>query len=164
MNNIFNKSNLLQELGQNLRDRLDAKNDLPDMSFLANGYEAGLNNEGLQGIPIDDYSLSADISNWFSGNYDKIRDLYENYYTNYMLGYNEYLDNTRYQRAMKDLMDAGLNPYLLLTGGSASPASGGSYNVSESSQGNFKSDRNFDLISMILKTLGAVAIFGKLFG
>lgn len=135
-----------------------------DLSWLDSGYDAGLNNEGLQGIPIDDYSLGADMSNWFTGNYDKIRDRYENYYTNYMLGYNEYLDNTRYQRAMKDLMDAGLNPYLLLTGGSASPASGGSYNVSESSQSNFKGERSSDLFGTILKLLGSIAIFTKIFG
>lgn len=161
---MFGDADKLKEFGQSIRDQLDAKNELPDMSFMSRGYDAGLNNEGLQGIPIDDYSLGADISNWFSGNYDKIRDMYENYYTNYMLGYNEYLDNTRYQRAMKDLMDAGLNPYLLLTGGSASPASGGSYNVSESSQNNMKSGRSMDLFGMILKMLGAVAIFGKVFG
>ena len=134
------------------------------LDFLSNGYESGLNNDGLRGLPISDYSLGADISNWFTGNYDKLKDMYQNYYTNYMLGYNEYLENTRYQRAYKDLMDAGLNPYLLVASGSVSPAGGGSYNPSSNFESSFKDSRGFDLLQSILKIAGIVAIAGKMFG
>lgn len=132
--------------------------------WLSSGYESGLANEGLKGIPIGDYSLGADISNWFTGNYDQIKDLYQNYYTNYMLGYNEYLDNTRYQRAYKDLMSAGLNPYLLVTGGSASPGSGGSYGVDSSFSSNFKGDKGSSAMTTLLKIAGMIILAGKIFG
>lgn len=145
-----------------LQDKITSSSGSGLNNFLTSGYEQGLAGDPLNPLPIEDYSVGADISNWFTGNYDKMKDLYQNYYLNYIMGYNERLDNTRYQRAFKDLEDAGLNPYLLVTGGSASPASGGSASISSDASSNFQSGRAGSFLSSLLRLVGASAILGKL--
>lgn len=154
-------SNVIQNVANQLQNPQSSSSS-STIDFLSNGYEQGLSGDSLNPLPIEDYSIGSDISNWFTGNYDKMKDLYQNYYLNYIMGYNERLDNTRYQRAFKDLEEAGLNPYLLVTGGSASPASGGSASISSDASSNFQSGRAGAFLASLLKLVGASAILGKL--
>lgn len=149
---------------QTVIDRLQIPQSSTSMTdFMSSGYEQGLAGDPLNPLPIEDYGIGADISNWFTGNYDKMKDLYQNYYLNYIMGYNERLDNTRYQRAFKDLEKAGLNPYLLVTGGSASPAGGGNVSISSDASSNFQSGRAGAFLASLLKLVGVSAILGKMF-
>lgn len=67
------------------------------------------------------------IGNWFTGSEDKIRQAYDAYLKqnerayeqakiNDARRYEEWLASTQYQRAVKDMKAAGLNPYLLVNG------------------------------------------------
>lgn len=61
-------------------------------------------------------------SNYYNGQTNS--QILNNAYTQSALAYDMYMSNTSYQRAVDDLRSAGLNPYLVMSGGNG--ASGGS--------------------------------------
>ena len=77
------------------------------------------------------------IANFFTGDVNTARNLYDAYLTNTKnknefisaqsaRAWDKMIDDTKYQREMRDLQAAGLNPYLLINGNGLSASSYGS--------------------------------------
>lgn len=88
-------------------------------------------------------ALGQGISNWFTGDLDYARNV-EFANANYLYSaqeaqknrdWQEMMSNTQYQRAVKDLEAAGLNPYLAYQQGGAGTPSGSVANASGHSTG-----------------------------
>lgn len=71
--------------------------------------------------------------------------------------FQERMSNTSYQRAMKDLSDAGVNPLLAVQGlsGSSTP-SGSSASISQSS-----ASKGDSVLGNLVKVAGSAALFAK---
>lgn len=115
------------------------------------------------------------VANWFTGDVDKARNLYDAYLTNInnrneakstqsARAWDEYMSNTAYSRAFADLERAGVNPYLLLNNGSSPSTSVGaaskpSYSYSKSSNKDSSGSgkgRDFALILLAIARLAAI--------
>lgn len=80
------------------------------------------------GSQIDPNNILSKIGNFFVGDVDSAKKMYDSYLTNLNIrneakatqsarAWEEYMDSTKYSRAFKDLERAGINPYLLLNSG-----------------------------------------------
>lgn len=86
----------------------------------------------IDGNPLSNLGFWGSVSNWFDGNVDYSRELqklgYENAYNAMEAAksrdWQEYMSNTAFQRQVKDMQTAGLNPYLAYGGYGASTGSG----------------------------------------
>lgn len=83
---------------------------------------------------LDTDSLTGKISNFFVGMGDRAKRDYQTYLDNLdrrnefisqqsARGFDKMMDDTKYQRMMKDFQAAGLNPYLLVNSGGISASS-----------------------------------------
>lgn len=97
----------------------------PDYAMDFNTFYKKYNFTGSQ---IDPNNILSKIGNFFVGDVDSAKKLYEAYLTNLNISneakavqsaraWEEYMDSTKYSRAFKDLERAGINPYLLLNSG-----------------------------------------------
>ena len=88
---------------------------------------------GYSGL-VDPDSLVGRVVNWFDGSRDKAYRDYQTYLDNVdrrnefnavqsARQYDKMMDDTKYQREMRDLQAAGLNPYLLVNNGGISASS-----------------------------------------
>lgn len=85
-------------------------------------------------ITSDYNNLFVRIGDWLSGHGKKTQDAYQNYLDNLdrrnefaavqsARQYEKMMDDTKYQRMMKDFEAAGLNPYLMINNGGISASS-----------------------------------------
>lgn len=121
------------------------------------GGSRGLTLEGPSGTITNAYE-----SNWFERTFDSkgADQRYNAYQAQLQRDWEERMSNTAYQRSVRDLRAAGLNPYLLY--GSASPASTPSAAVAHSSGDNsslFRDASNF--ISSALRIAAYAMFFGS---
>ena len=115
------------------------------------------------------------VGDFFTGAWSKARNDYAAYLTNVnnsnefkaaqsARAYEKMMDDTKYQRMMKDFEAAGLNPYLLVNSGgvsassapSAAKANYGVQSSGEKSKGN--SGRDFALILLAVARLAAALL------
>lgn len=126
------------------------------------------NSKGLGDSPDHWTSKLAD---WFTGQWGKARNEYDAYLTNVnnrnawiaaqsANAYDKMMDDTKYQRMMKDFENAGLNPYLLINNGSlsapAAPSSSRpSYGITQRDQVKSSKGRDFALVLLAVARLCA---------
>lgn len=110
--------------------------DVLDFNTFYNNY--GREKYGSSWNDADPDHWSAKFANFFTGDVNKARNLYDAYLTNVnnrnefksaqsARAWDKMMDDSKYQRQMKDIAAAGLNPYLLVNNGgiSASAAPSG---------------------------------------
>ena len=129
---------------------------------------------GFTGTQIDPNNMLSKIANWFIGDVDSAKKMYESYLNNVNIrnearatqsarAWEEYMDSTKYQRAFQDLEKAGLNPYLLVNGGQSLAAGSSSSPKASYSKPSIKDEqkstgvRDFALILLGIARLLAVA-------
>lgn len=117
-----------------------------------------------------DQSFWSRIIRWYTGEDKKNEANYQNYLNNLNIrnenkalqsayAYDEYMSNTAYSRAFKDLEKMGVNPYLLLNSGSTPSTTTGSsskpsYSVSKSGIKDAQSgDKEFATILLAIASL-----------
>lgn len=118
---------------------------------------------------------TAKFANFFTGDVNKARNLYDAYLTNVnnrnefksaqsARAWDKMMDDTKYQRQMKDIAAAGLNPYLLVNNGgiSASAAPTGAKadyeKVSRRKQEKSDNGRNVALLVLALAKVAAALL------
>lgn len=117
-------------------------------------------------------SIATKFSNWFSGNTSRMQSQYENYLMNNermwdlakindARAWEEYMDSTKYQRAMKDIQNTGFNPLLALTGGSvgSTPASPTSNSAGSLRYNRDKQNQLGDVVSILGTAFKVAALF-----
>lgn len=131
------------------------------------------------GHKVNPYGLAAKFDDFFTGKTSSAKQAYETYKAQYELEKNKQLEAERnaltwaredssVQRLMADYQKAGLNPYLLLSGGnlssgiSNSQASAASYK--RSSEKSKSSINGKEAASMVTSAIKAIALIAMLAG
>lgn len=126
------------------------------------------------GYKVDPNSLGAKIDNFFSGKVTSAKQAYENYLADYEYRRNQEAisaqnaltfarEDSQVQRLMEDYKKAGLNPYMLLTGGNlssgvvSSQASAPSYKRS-SSKSDKSSNEGMKAVTSAIKAIALIAM------
>lgn len=123
---------------------------------------------------VDPDSLVGRVVNWFDGSRDKQYRDYQTYLDNLdrqnefnavqsARQYDKMIDDTKYQREMRDLQAAGLNPYLLINSGGISASSApsgakadyGKHSVNVKSKNGSDAGRNFALLLLAVAKIAA---------
>lgn len=147
-----------------------------DFSTFYNDYMHDLYGDAWNGHEQSPDHWTQKINNFFTGDADRAKHMYDAYLTNLKnrneflsqqsaRAYDKMMDDTKYQRMMKDFEAAGLNPYLLINSGgvSASSAPSGAkanYDVHSRAQknSNGNSGRNFALILLAVARIAAALL------
>lgn len=129
----------------------------------------GVSSDSVQQLPD---SIGSKFANWFSGRDSRLKSLYETYLMNNermwdlakindARRWEEYMDSTKYQRAAKDIQNAGFNPLLALTGGSvgSTPASPTSNSAGSLKYSKDKQDQLGDVVSILGTAFKVAALF-----
>lgn len=144
--------------------------EVMDFNTFYNNY--GHEKYGDEWIEMDPDHWFTKLGSWFTGDVEKARNLYDAYLTNTKnrnefisqqsaRAYDKMMDDTKYQRMMKDFEASGLNPYLLVNNGgiSASSApSGARANYDSHSRNSTSSGdkgRNFALLLLAVAKIAA---------
>lgn len=136
--------------------------------------QQGRAEHGSSWIDADPEHWAAKFGNFFTGRVDKAKHDYEAYLRNLddrneflaqqsARAYDKMMDDTKYQRMMKDFEAAGLNPYLMVNNGgisaSSAPSSGkADYRHGKSSNNDGLKGRNIALIILALARVAAAML------
>lgn len=120
------------------------------------------------------HNLFGDIKNFFDGYRNKMEDEYQTYLLNNQREYEQqnlvdarkfqdYMESTKYQRTVKDLEKAGLNPYMMVQSGLGSTSVSSSSPSYSTSAMKYRSkdkdgDKADNLVNAALRILGILAI------
>lgn len=137
-------------------------------------YDQWLTSQGVRedSVSHNPDSFPAQIANWFSGIDSQRQAQYEAYLMNNermwdlakindARRWEEYMDSTKYQRAVKDIQNTGFNPLLALTGGSvgSTPASPTSNSAGSLKYNRAKQDQLGDVVSILGTAFKVAALF-----
>lgn len=123
---------------------------------------------------LDPESLAGRVSNFFDGIGNRERSEYQTYLDNLdrrneflsqqsARGYDKMMDDSKYQRMMKDFEAAGLNPYLIVNSGGVSASSSpsgakadyGKHQAYQNKSSNGDAGRNFALLLLAVARIAA---------
>lgn len=126
---------------------------------------------------LDPDNWMGKLTNFFDGIGDRERSEYQTYLDNLdrrneflaqqsARGYDKMMDDTKYQRMMKDFEAAGLNPYLLVNNGGISASSSlsgakadyGKHQAYQKKSSNGDAGRNFALLLLAVARIAAAFI------